>query len=107
MWTKEPGARSAQECATPPGHFTADGKTSKCPEGSYRADWKTAGQATACVACGEGVLALATDTVTKYARGGNKTLEVAVTSSAEDCCKCNHQHTWTVGSNLCDVLELA
>lgn len=85
MWTKEPGARSAQECATPPGHFTADGKTSKCPEGSYRADWKTAGQATACVACGEGVLALATDTVTKYARGGNKTLEVAVTSSAEDC----------------------
>lgn len=88
MWTKGPGATSTEECLTPPGYYTASGKTAKCAAGSYRADWKRAGEATSCVACGEGVLAAMSDRVVQYLPGSNRPSEVAVTTSSEDCCKC-------------------
>jgi hypothetical protein len=88
MWTKEVGSRSLLDCLTPPGFYTAAGETIKCPPGSYRPDWKPPGEATSCVPCGAGVLADATDRVTKYAIGGIEAQEVAVATSPEDCCKC-------------------
>lgn len=87
MWTKEFGSASLEDCLTPPGFFTAAGETVQCPPGSYRPDWKAAGQAADCVPCGQGLLAEGTDRVTKHGLGGNLTQEVAVSTSPEDCCE--------------------
>lgn len=85
LWTKDVGSTSVNDCQTPPGFYTTAGETVKCPPHSYRADWKPAGQATECVRCGQGVLAEATDWVTKLGFGGNVSQEVAVSTSPEDC----------------------
>lgn len=88
LWTKKVGSTSLSECLTPPGFYTADGQTKQCPPGSFRADWQPAGQATSCASCGQGVLADATDRVTKYPVGSTDPQEIAVSTSSQDCCKC-------------------
>lgn len=73
---------------TPPGYFTANGVTTKCPAGSFRAAWKPAGEATSCTACGEGVKADATDRVNQYSiLDPAQVTVVSITTSADDCCK--------------------
>jgi len=71
---------------TPPGYYTANGATLPCPAGTFRADWLPASQASSCTSCGVGVKADKTDRVTRYFVNGSS-LEVAVTTSADDCCE--------------------
>jgi hypothetical protein len=89
-WTKAVGASTVEECLTPPGHFTdLTAKTTQlCPAHSYRANWLPPEQAEAqaCIPCGVAVLAEKTDRVTRSYPNGTD-VEVAVTSSADDCCK--------------------
>jgi hypothetical protein len=71
----------------PPGYEIKSGVLTKCLAGSFRASWKPAGDAGACIACGEGVKADATDRVTLYDIVTNVATQVPVTSSTDDCCK--------------------
>lgn len=87
--TQELGSTSVQQCLTPPGHYTAAGKTLKCPAGSFRPDWKPAAEASACTQCGVGVLALTSDTVTQYDIRTNTPTQVPISTSSEECCKCH------------------
>jgi len=72
---------------TPPGYFTAGGTTQPCPAGWFRADWKPATEASNCTRCGVGVLADKTDRVTAYILANGTAVEVAVTTSTDDCCE--------------------
>jgi len=72
---------------TPPGYFTANGTTQPCPAGSYRPDWKVAAEAGSCTACGVGVLADKTDRITAYNMVDGSAVELAVTTTADDCCE--------------------
>lgn len=89
-WTQGVGATTVEQCLTPPGHYTdiTAQTTQLCPAHSYRAGWLPYEQAEAqaCTACGVGVLAEKTDRVTwSYPNGTD--VEVAVTSSTDDCCE--------------------
>ena len=72
---------------TPPGHFTANGETKICPNGTYRADWKPPAEASSCISCGDGVFADRTEVVTKWDPVTYVATEVAITIAPEDCCK--------------------
>lgn len=85
MWTVEVGSVSEVQCMTPPGHFTAGGKTEICPAGSWRADWAPVGAATACNACGDGVFAERSDVVIKYDPVTYAATQVFVSTAADDC----------------------
>jgi ferredoxin-like protein FixX len=89
-WTQAVGASTIEQCLTPPGHYTniTAKTTTLCPAHSYRANWLPYEQAEAqaCTACGVGVLAAKTDRVTWSFPNGTD-VEVAVTSSPDDCCE--------------------
>lgn len=85
LWTQELGSTSIEQCLTPPGHYTAAGKTLKCPAGSFRPDWKPATEANACTQCGVSVLALTSDTVTQYDIRTNNPTQVPISTSSEEC----------------------
>lgn len=71
---------------TPPGYKTANGATTACADGEYRAEWKVSSQATSCNSCGEGIQSDATDQITAYAVTPDATPSaVAVRSSAAAC----------------------
>jgi hypothetical protein len=74
---------------TPPGYAT-DTNTLICPQGEYRAGWKPAEEAQSCTKCGDGMLALQTDRVTVYNPVTYDASELAVTTSADDCCELQH-----------------
>jgi hypothetical protein len=89
---------SAAVAVTPPGHFTAGGKTEICPAGSWRADWAPVGVATACNACGDGVFAERSDVVIKYDPVTYAATQVFVSTAADDCCKSG----WAPGGGGCE-----
>jgi hypothetical protein len=74
---------------TPPGHYTTATATIKCPNGTYRADWKPPSDAVSstCLSCGEGVKTVATDQLSVYATVGYAETKLSVTTSSDDCCK--------------------
>lgn len=76
-------------CAvTPPGYFTANSATSACAPGEYRAEWKPAGQAGACVVCGDNIDSDATEEITTYAITADATpSKVLVRATAAACCE--------------------
>lgn len=69
---------------TPPGYFTSNGVTAKCPAGSYRANWAAAGTDNSCTSCGAGVFAKTDLTVADYSITGVITT-VAVTTVSSSC----------------------
>lgn len=73
---------------TPPGHYTDATGTYPCPSGYYRPGWVPYGDATTCIACGEGVKSAKTDQITLYNIITRKKSYKQVTTSSEDCCKC-------------------
>lgn len=72
---------------TPPGHFTANGVTTQCANGTFRADWKPAGQAPSCTPCGDNVFADKSDVVVVYDINTYAARQLAITTAAEDCCE--------------------
>ena len=85
---------------TPPGYYTSNGTTQPCPDGSFRADWKPAAEASSCTLCGVGVLADKTDRVTKYNLVSGVPQEIPVTTSSDDCCECILGWTWAQCAGL-------
>lgn len=73
---------------TPPGYYTANGRTQPCPDASFREGWLPAAEAGSCTSCGVNVLADKTDRVTVYDIVTGNPQELAVTTSAQDCCEC-------------------
>lgn len=73
---------------TPPGFFTTNGQTELCRNGTFRAGWQPAAEASECTPCGEGVMAERADGVTLYDAVTGAAREVAVATSAQHCCKC-------------------
>jgi hypothetical protein len=72
---------------TPPG-FSTDlvaNTTTQCPIGEYRADWKPANLATACLKCGSQVKSLRTDTFKTWDIVTRVESQKFVTTSADDC----------------------
>lgn len=74
---------------TPPGFFTANGSTTQCPTGSFRAEWLPSDQATSCSACGEGVFSTPTDTLTVIDIVTEVESQVDIMTEPTGCCECN------------------
>lgn len=72
---------------TPPGHFTAGGVTSICPDGSFRADWVPPIQAAACEDCGDSVLGDKSDRITVWDPVTGASSLLPVQTTAGDCCE--------------------
>lgn len=72
---------------TPPGHYTSGGSTQICPDGSFRADWLPAQQATACTSCGSGVQGDKSDRLTVYNMTTGTTSLLPVMTTGGDCCE--------------------
>lgn len=72
---------------TPPGHYTAGGVTSICPDGSFRADWLPPAQAAACTPCGSGVQGDKSDRVTVYNLTTGAATRLPVMTTGGDCCE--------------------
>lgn len=74
---------------TPPGFYTANGNTSKCPAGSYRGDaeWVPADEATSCYSCGEGVFSTTTESIEVYDPVTEQMTNLDVMTGPTGCCK--------------------
>jgi len=80
-------AAAAAAAVTPPGFKTSGGATVPCGDNEFRADWKSAEEATTCSSCGKGVYASKTDQIMVYDIENATEKAFAVTSTADDCCK--------------------
>lgn len=85
--TAAAAAAACPTAVTPPGHYTSNGTTRQCADGDYRAEWKPASLAGACVSCGINIPSTGVEQIAEYDVVSGQAASLDVRGSAGSCCE--------------------